>query len=132
VLERAFAQFEEALRAADAAGAPTERLEALAQAYLRFALEQPHAYRTMFDRRRGEGTEEMTQTKAPQDLLGAAAFGLLVDAVAAASPGTTDPMLDATVMWVGLHGYATLRDAVPAFPWPEEDAVLPRLLPRTQ
>ena len=51
------------------------------------------------------------------------------------APGSSDPvpstLLDATVLWVGLHGYATLADAVPAFPWPDLDTMLTELLNRT-
>ena len=130
VLARAFDQFQAALDAAARApaGDPTQRLEKLATAYLEFARHHPQVYRIMFSRWRREGTAEMISRRSPEDLLGAAAFGLLVDAVAAADPTGNDSTIKATALWVGLHGYATLRDAVPAFPWPDEKNLLSRLL----
>jgi hypothetical protein len=64
------------------------------------------------------------------DLAGAGAFGVLVEAVeAAGARGTALPetapappasgVVDATALWVALHGYAALRASVPAFPWPD-------------
>jgi hypothetical protein len=33
-------------------------------------------------------------------------------------------------LWVALHGYISLRDGVPAFPWPPEEAMLKDLIER--
>ncbi|MBB2745638.1 UNVERIFIED_ORG: hypothetical protein FHR35_005501 [Microbispora rosea subsp. rosea] len=55
------------------------------------------------------------------------AFGRLVAAVAGSGDS---PELDATAMWVGLHGYAVLNARVPAFPWPGGERMLDRLLTR--
>lgn len=132
VVERAFDEFRTALDGAAAAtppsAAPQERLRALAQAYLAFATDHPRVYRVMFDRRRGEGTAEMTQQRGTEELVGGEAFALLVQAVCADGSETSEAMVDATAVWVTLHGYATLRDAVPAFPWPDQEVLLARLL----
>jgi AcrR family transcriptional regulator len=131
VVAEVFGELEDAVQAAAAAEPdPVRRLEAVCQTYLDFAERQPAAYRVLFGRTRGEAAEEVHRQIS--DLAGAGAFGVLADAVAAAHaangarPGTTDDatpapavLTDATALWVALHGYATLRTAVPVFPWPE-------------
>jgi AcrR family transcriptional regulator len=107
------------------------RLRAVCRAYLDFARESPQRYRVMFRRHR-TGPNAMSAPRPAPDLLGGRAFGLLVDAVG----GSADPgglghaVTDATVLWVAIHGYASLLDAVPAFPWPEPDDLLDTLIQR--
>jgi AcrR family transcriptional regulator len=130
VLARAFAQFRDVLSfvAQQRVRSPRRRVELLAEAYLRFAREQPSLYRVMFSRHRTRNIDEVTQRREPDQLLGSAAFALLHDAVAAATTEDVDPMLAATALWAALHGYATLHEAVPAFPWPDESLLLSRLV----
>jgi hypothetical protein len=60
------------------------------------------------------------------------AFGLLVNAVAACVEAdlstSADPFADATAIWVAMHGYAVLYPSRPAFPWPDSDATLERIV----
>jgi AcrR family transcriptional regulator len=127
VVDRAFAEFHQALTASGSSD-----LRSLCAAYLDFARTRPQTYRVMFGRHRREGTPEMTDARELEDLAGSAAFGLLVEAVAQAATSTgrdpSDAQLRATRLWVGLHGYASLRESVPAFPWPSEDAMFDLLL----
>ncbi|MGZ4598174.1 MAG: TetR/AcrR family transcriptional regulator [Actinomycetes bacterium] len=110
------------------------RLRAVCSAYLAFADERPNRYRVLFGRHRREGTPRMTEPKSPDALLGAEAFDALVGAVRAcveSGDSTSDaPGHDATALWVALHGFATLRASVPAFPWPDREALLTTLVDR--
>lgn len=131
VVAGVFGELEDAVRAAaDAEPDPARRLAGVCQAYLDFADRQPAAYRVLFGRSRGAAAEEVPREMS--DLAGAGAFRVMADAVAAAraangvSPekadvATPDPAIltEATALWVALHGYATLRTAVPVFPWPD-------------
>jgi AcrR family transcriptional regulator len=109
---------------------PVRRLRLLCEAYLAFADVAPHRYRVAFGRHRGTGPGSMPAgTRLPQ-LSGGQAFGRLVEAVAATGD-RPDPVLDATALWVGLHGYATLAAGVPAFPWPDREDMLTALLQHT-
>ncbi|WP_432931676.1 TetR/AcrR family transcriptional regulator [Microbispora sp. CA-135349] len=126
VVARAFAELDAALAAAvEGVDDPAARLRALCVAYLAFAEERPHRYRVAFERRRSGPAK----TRTMEDLSGVQAFGRLVTAVAEAG-GDGSPELDATALWVALHGYAVLSVGVPAFPWPARQRMLDRLLAR--
>jgi AcrR family transcriptional regulator len=136
VVENAFVDFntaiEDASNAAIAAGAgPRERVRAGCAAYLRFAAEQPNRYRLLFERqhRLGGDVHDVGGDVPDVEIKG---FDLLVrsiqDCVAAGISASTDPARDATAIWLALHGYATLPDRLPMFPWPEPDALLDRII----
>lgn len=112
---------------------PVERLRGACQAYLDFAARRPHRYRVLFGRHH-QAPDRLNQPKDADELLGAEAFGALVQAVGACTQGRAapdaDPMFDATALWVALHGYATLSASVPAFPWPEQQRLLDALVNR--
>jgi AcrR family transcriptional regulator len=128
VVAEVFGELEDAVRAAaDAEPDPARRLASVCRAYLRFAEEQPAGYRVLFGRSRGAGTAEVPRELT--ELAGAGAFGVLAEAVlaaraphgapTAAADGAPAVLVDATALWVALHGYATLRAGVPVFPWPD-------------
>jgi AcrR family transcriptional regulator len=113
-----FAEFQQAIEAAGATSDdPATRLLRGCLAYLRFAEERPGSYRVIF---------ETTYPRWPElttaELPGMSAFQVLVDGVAAcieagqARPG--DPFQMATDIWVAMHGMASLRHRLSAFPWP--------------
>lgn len=134
VVEAAFADLAEALRAAagrrrpdDPAAAPAvARLLAVCQAYLDFAGRNPQVYRLMFGGVWDAERAVLTGSVAASDVseLGRAALGLLHDAlddcVRAGASMSTDPAGDAVALWLGLHGLASQRVASPAFPWPPD------------
>ncbi|MDR7364178.1 TetR/AcrR family transcriptional regulator [Nocardioides marmoribigeumensis] len=132
VVADAFAELDAALEAADGSASPAEHLQAVCRAYLEFARDRPHRYRVMFGRHRTNPRAAMTEPRAAENLLGAQAFGTLVSAVARTAGTEPDAttFTDATALWVAIHGYASLQDAVPAFPWPEPGEMLPILLGR--
>jgi AcrR family transcriptional regulator len=109
------------------------RVHAVCAAYLAFATERPYRYRVLFGRHR-TAEAAMPGAKPMDELRGAGAFGVLVDAVGACADARNPPgrevQLDATALWVALHGYATLRASVPAFPWPDGDALVSILVTR--
>jgi AcrR family transcriptional regulator len=110
-IERAFDEFD-AARDAAAAGLTDPRavLLARAQAYCRFALDNPGLYRVMFD------------VERPASERGLASFQTLVRAIERCQKGGVaeegDTVGRAALVWAGLHGLASLRINRPQFPWP--------------
>lgn len=131
VIADAFAELDAALVAAITDIETADQLTAACAAYLTFASTRPHRYRVMFARHRTGEAGNMNEIRPTEELVGAAAFGRLVDAVAR-HPDTAgaSPLEPAVALWVALHGYISLRDAVPAFPWPPEQAMLDDLIAR--
>jgi AcrR family transcriptional regulator len=132
VVADAFAELDATLAAAGGSAPTGEHLQAVCRAYLEFARERPHRYRVMFGRHRTNPSAAMTAPRSAEDLLGARAFGTLVSAVAGTAGTEPDAttFTDATALWVAIHGYASLQDAVPAFPWPDPGEMLDILLGR--
>lgn len=109
--------------AADGEADPVTRAHAVARAYVAFATEHAHLYRVLFERHHEAAA--VLRPSAPTDvttMVGAEAFGVLLDAVRAciASGDSTATAAEpvATRWWVGLHGLSTLRASMPFFPWP--------------
>ena len=130
--------FDELTRVVSQAGRveadPVDRLHAVCRAYVAFAADRPHRYRVLFARHRTTNSPAMTQRHERDELSGAEAFAVLVDAVAAAvaagRSASADPPGDATALWVALHGYVTLHAGVLAFPWPDGPELLRTLTDR--
>lgn len=114
-----FAELRLALEAAAATvAAPRPRLVALASAYVRFAREHEATYRLLF-------MEDAALTKGMFAALpaddGARAFRYLVDALAelratGEAPPSVDPVVAADVLWMVVHGIASLRLSCPGMP----------------
>ncbi|GAA5155618.1 hypothetical protein GCM10023321_29430 [Pseudonocardia eucalypti] len=111
---------------------PTARLRAHCAGYLAFAEQRPGRYQVLFGRNRS--ADGIPKADSVRTMIGGKAFGILVegieDCAAAGQSASHDPVADATALWVGLHGYATLRLTVPYFPWPADDSMLDTLLTR--
>lgn len=146
VLAKRFAELGEAVRSAvEATPDPAQKLRAGCLAYCQFALEHPNAYRVLFGRRPSpDRTDSPERSEAPEPVVpsapassidtapsaeaalasdpGAAAFGFLVESIAAymehglAPAG--DPFRVATNVWSALHGIVSLRSTTQTFPWP--------------
>ena len=131
VIEQAFGELETALAAAVATETGDE-LQVVCRAYLDFATARPHRYRVMFARHRSGETGAVNQSRPAEELTGAGAFALLADAVARhrGHDEHATTRQNALALWVALHGYVSLRAAVPAFPWPDEDSMLDELIDR--
>lgn len=118
VVRAAFGRLTGALRAAeDPAATPAANLTAVCRAYADYARNHPDEYRVMFARHGRARGDAMSTARPIAELGGAEAFRVLVAAVA--RTGASDPTAEATALWVALHGMVSLRDALPAFPWPE-------------
>jgi AcrR family transcriptional regulator len=133
VVQEAFGELAGALRAAGSGAATAaERLDALCAAYVQFAAGSPHRYRIMFGRHGSARTGAVAAPRPLHELAGAEAIGMLIEALsdcaADGSSASADPRADAVALWTGLHGYASARNALPAFPWPE--GLLPAMVGR--
>lgn len=129
VAQTAFAELEEELRAVDDAD-PVDRLRAVCAAYLDFAQRWPNRYRIMFGAAwdASKSLERVPAMAEDLAVLGMGNFDILTqalaDCVAAGRSTSADPQVDATALWVGLHGFAQLQVAAPLFPWPPELSAL--------
>jgi AcrR family transcriptional regulator len=128
VCEMRFAELDRCMaEAADAVDDPLEKLWARGRAYVLFGLENPEHYRILFMTRPLPGAPAATTTD-PNCLPGLAAFGHLVDDVAAAMDAGTiasgDAFLVATGLWTVVHGITSLLIARPDFPWPDLAALM--------
>ncbi|HTO68351.1 MAG TPA: TetR/AcrR family transcriptional regulator [Myxococcota bacterium] len=103
-----FERFADALeRAAAGVADPEARLRVLGDAYFRFALREPHAYRIMFELRepdrKANAQYRVKEIRSWQALL--AAVELAVQAGVLAG----EPDLVAHQFWAGLHGLVSLH-----------------------
>jgi AcrR family transcriptional regulator len=107
------------------------QLRAMGRAYLRFAREQPGPYAICF---RTHGFH--TRPKVNQDIdnahdgqgVAGEVFGLLVATVAECLKGRADPFEISYLLWTAMHGRVTLIEAMPTFPFPDEDRFLDLLI----
>ena len=138
VLQHVFSELQAHLEAAQGcAQDPVTRLRAISAAYLRFASDSPERYGVMFSTpwtsREPSGVEGPVDDDACVDVVDDGAFDVLVavltDCVGSGASSSTDPFVDATALWVALHGLAQLRSAAPQFPWPPDvlDVLIDRL-----
>ena len=105
---------------------PIERLRRMGEVYIQFALEHPHHYQVMF-MTPGEAAEikhkELhAQAHGNPELDAYAFLRLNVDEAFAAkrfNPGLDDPAVIAQVLWLGVHGIASMHVARPADQWME-------------
>lgn len=135
VLTRAFDALLARLRVAvESEEDPVARLRAGAHAYVAFAGEQPHRYRVLFERSRPPGAAPIKHPEPVEQMVGADAFAVLLDAVrdcmATGASNAPSPLAAATALWVALHGYVTLRASTPEFPWQATDETLETLITR--
>jgi AcrR family transcriptional regulator len=134
VVDDAFADLFAALTAAiDAQTDPVARLRASCLAYWQFAEERRGRFHVLFARKRIM-TEGIPKAESVATMIGAESFGTLITGiegcVTAGYSHSDNPVRDATLLWIGLHGYATLRATVPYFPWPDPETLLNDLLHR--
>ena len=139
VVETSFAELADVMGVAAALHRdPAERLRAVGRAYLDFAAERPHHYRVLFERHRTAAAVNLDGTVVPntdvRTMVGADAFGVLLDATAAciANGASTATAAEPTTnrIWIGLHGQATLLGALPWHPWPDRDHLADEILTR--
>jgi AcrR family transcriptional regulator len=95
---------------------PRARLQAIGEAYVRFAEQHPGHYRILFATPGRDGRKELLG--AEDKGVGKEVFGLLLASTADCLPEGSDPMPVALQLWTTLHGYVSLREVMPGFPWP--------------
>lgn len=116
--------------ARDAHDDPVDALLASANAYARFAAEEPAGYRALFGRI--DRTGPPFAARAPfgdpgtdqrdRQAIGLDAFDHLVEGiaacVAAGRSASRDPFADAVCVWAGVHGLVMLHAGLADFPYP--------------
>lgn len=120
LVHQTFEDLSTVLRKARDDADPGDRVYAICLAYIRFGLEQPVRYLTLFDRRRSpERTKQLAgQRKEFIYTKGAETFAVLADALAESRGEPTESAnTEAALLWAALHGYVTLRTRMPQFPW---------------
>lgn len=133
VVARVFDELTEAIKKGQKSAGqdPAGRLVAGCEAYVAFGLEHPARYGVVFSTQRPATPDYPKRVPTGPDgrpLLeyGAKTFALLVqdieDCVTAGVSASTDPVADATAVWVAMHGTVSLRTALPRFPWPDPAA----------
>src|ERR1700744_1544558 len=135
VVQHTFSALAEALHPVPAERAqPVAALYAACRAYLDFAVGHPNLYRVLFERHRREAVEPGATGSDGPTIIGADAFGVLLDAVRACvdagESAETSAEAAAVRVWVSLHGMVTLRASLPWFPWPPRDTLLDELVQR--
>jgi AcrR family transcriptional regulator len=117
VKDRCFAELRGYVLEAEQGAAPDARgqAEAMCLAYLAFAAQEPGHYRVLFHTRRSSGADdgqsaidatEALESWPPQ---AAEAFGDLARGVGRCLSDGCDVFEVATMVWTGLHGFASLR-----------------------
>ncbi|WP_197382721.1 TetR/AcrR family transcriptional regulator [Mycolicibacterium mengxianglii] len=134
LVQQTFEELSALLRQAWDDSPPTGRLHAVCLTYIRFGLDRPERYLTLFERRRSlERTAQLAS--AGHGLMypnGAEAFGILVNAIDESGVDSDSPAEeDAALLWASLHGYVTLRSSTPGFRWfADEEHVCEALIRR--
>jgi AcrR family transcriptional regulator len=120
VSEECFAELGDAMRAAgEAAGEdPRAQLVAIGHAYLRFARERPGHYAVLFQRHINPQADDQ------EPKIGMHVFDSLVEVVRACGVPADDAFDLGVLLWMNLHGRASVASAMPAFPFPDEDRYL--------
>lgn len=109
-------------------GDPIEQLRAYSLAYLQFAQQRPGIYRVLFMTKVREGVPIPAPGAPSGEDEGVDTFNDLLGIVTRCLAPGVDPFAQAAYVWAGLHGYASLRQAIPAFPWPAEHDYVDRML----
>jgi AcrR family transcriptional regulator len=129
VVAQRFHDLTDAIEAAGAAAGPDagppDRLRAGCLGYIRYGLDNPGHYRVLFDTPTGPFSEDTAEAAN-------AAFGSLVDAIAACQEAGEAPAGDAFALaasvWPAMHGGVMLRIVATQFPWPPVEEHLERVL----
>lgn len=86
-----------------------QRFNAMARAYLDFAIEHPNLYRLLFGDKYHQEREELCDYKDESQATGLyALIGLLVEGQEEGSIAQVNPMVQAAMAWASIHGLASL------------------------
>jgi AcrR family transcriptional regulator len=107
---------------------PIEQLRAFGLAYLEFAAERPGLYRVLFMTKLREGVP-VPARGGPSGLdEGVDIFNDFLEIVTRCLPQGADPFAQAAYLWAGFHGYVALSEVMPAFPWPQPQEYVERMI----
>lgn len=108
---QAFAKFADALEAAlaDAPADPAARARRTGEAYFRFAMQNPHAYRIMFDI--DAPIDDSHPDLGPQADRAARYITRAAESLAEAGVIDVDPTMFGYAMWAAAHGLVMLQQA---------------------
>jgi AcrR family transcriptional regulator len=125
VSSRGFAELRSYIRAADAAheGDPQAQIAAIGRAYFEFAQQRPAAYRIIFTMPAEKGDMSTEPVSGDTDP-GIGAFEDLVTAVSRLLRDEQAALATSIQLWSALHGFVTLRQAMPLFSWPDSESFL--------
>jgi AcrR family transcriptional regulator len=85
------------------------RFNAMARAYLDFAIEHPNLYRLLFGDKYHQEREKLCDYKDESQATGLyALIGLLLEAQEEGTIAPVDPMIQAAMAWASIHGLASL------------------------
>jgi AcrR family transcriptional regulator len=107
---------------------PIAQLRAYGCAYLRFADQRPGIYRVAFMTKIRDGVPVPARGAPTGQDEGVDAFNDFLDIVTRCLPSGPDPFTQSAYIWTALHGYVTLRQAIPTFPWPAEADYVERMI----
>lgn len=130
VCERQAEQVDEAMKQAAAAGAdPWDRIRRRGYAYLRWGLENPEHYRILMMSRPDVTPERFVDERLAET----AGLGAVVaDLVAAVEEGRiaplADPVKEAELLWMVIHGMVSMLIAKPGYPFGTPDEVYVSML----
>ena len=139
VKERCFGELRRYVLTAEEQSAPDARAQAdaMCAAYLQFAADLPGHYRVLFHARRTPRSTDSTADETNLTELGwppnaAESFNDLVRGIdrclPAGLPDDRDAFQTATLVWASLHGYASLRQTLPHFPFRAPETYVKQLL----
>jgi len=131
VCDRSFEELRSYLQRADDAhvGDPRAQMAAIGHAYIDFAEQRPAAYRIVFTMPAGKGDMGTGLEEPPTgaDDPGIGAFEILVEAVSRLVADEQAALDTSIQLWAALHGFVTLRQALPLFGWPDAQDFLETL-----
>jgi AcrR family transcriptional regulator len=104
------------------------QLRAYGRAYLQFAQQRPGIYRVAFMTKIRDGVPVPARGAPTGQDEGVDAFNDFLDIVTRCLPFGPDPFTQSAYIWTALHGYVTLRQAIPTFPWPAEADYVERMI----
>ena len=107
---------------------PIAQLRAYGRAYLQFARQRPGIYRVAFMTKIRDGVPVPARGAATGQDEGVDAFNDFLEIVTCCLPNGPDPFTQSAYIWTALHGYVTLRQAIPTFPWPTEGDYVERMI----
>jgi AcrR family transcriptional regulator len=109
-------------------GDPIAQLRAYGRAYLQFAEQRPGIYRVAFMTKIRDGVPVPARGAPTGQDEGVDAFNDFLDIVTRCLPNGPDPFTQSAYIWTALHGYVTLRQAIPTVPWPAEADYVERII----